>query len=570
MLRIDEGVYVLHLQGTEPEMAAQHGELMAAEIRQGIIPFMAKMIRMHVEHDTTLVSKLTSRTKAFLIDRLAVALSRNTPPVDREAFQSLAKAAGIAPRTMDLAIGSPDALLCVLAVSDGFKNLPNALGLGLAPRSIFGCCGAIALEDATADGHVIHGRNMDYEGIGHWDRFPTVAFCRPDTGQPFAYVSSAGAHTAALTGMNASGLFLGANTAPTTDVAMRGLPLFSLNDRVIRNARNIEDAIDLLATMRPATGYNVHISHGPTDSGAVVEFSAGKQRVRHPEDGVLVATNHYETDPLRQTIPEVSIVDTPNTESRRKRLTQRVRQARPVVSVRTMIEALRDMREPHTDEIHPLGDVVCNYFNVSSVVADVTARRLFVATGRAPSALGSYISFDFEKELAAFLSERDYPIEQTPPSPFVESSVEECIREYQAAHAELIYERNPEGALPHLEKALDRQPDEPRVILSLGLVSLKADLAGKAVRHAKDYLAITPNDDPRRYRAHLLLGWCSDLASERSIALSHYADAEEAAARAGSHPASFREIRPFKKSPFTESHRRQMDIDLFNAKRMPL
>ena len=432
-----------------------------------------------------------------------------------------------------------------------------------------GCCGAVALPGATADGHLLHGRNMDYDGMGFFDRFPTIAFCKPDEGQPFAWIASAGVHTAGLTAMNASGLFLGANTAPTTQVSIKGLSLFSLNDRVIRKARSFSEGIDLLTNMKPATGYNIHLSHGPSNQAGVVEVSAESHVVRYPTDDLLAITNHYETKSLAETIPEFTIVDHYNSLSRRERLKQLLYKKSPEHTVQTIAGCLRDQKEPDTLETHPLGDVLCNYMNVSSVVADVTQGRLYVGSQPAPSALGRYIDFDFHKEMDSFLSPRAYPIEDIAPSPARMGSMGDSVREYISAHVELTHRHRSKDALGHLERCLEALPKEPRALLSAGLLSLHEGLLDDARGYATKYLETVPENYPRRHRAYMLKAWCDDLTKKRVSARKNRKNAQTAAEASGD-PTAETEIRRFGRKRFTERDRKKMDIDLFNAKNFPI
>lgn len=568
MCRRDGGVFVLHLQGTEREMARQHGELLAPEIRLGVLPFMARFLELHLNKQSTWMTKWTNLLKRTLVHQLAAAIARNMAPTERKAFHALGAAASIKPDVVDRALGTPDALLYLLGRLENLTGLGEHLRGRLGMGGRFGCCGGIALPDATADGHLLHGRNMDYDGIGFLDRFPTVAFCKPKHGQPFVWIASAGVHTAGLTAMNASGLFLGANTAPTTDVSLGGLSLFSLNDRVIRQARTLAEAIELYAALKPATGYNIHLSHGPSGTAAVVEFSAGRQAVRKPQDDLLVATNHYETPALAQTAPLSTIVDDANTRARRKRLSQRLENARPVLTVETLINALRDLREPDSGELHPLGDVVCNYFNVSSVAADVTAKHVFVGAQSAPTALGRYVDFDFDAEMEAFLSPRTYPMHTISPSPERDSEIGDVMQKYIAAHVELVHRGRPQTALIHLKEALRIRADEPRALLSAGLLALAVDRRAECCGFATRYLAVTAVTDVRRHRAHLLQAWCADLDNDPPRAAKHYAAAAQCVARAKDHSATA-EMRRFGRR-FTRRDQKKMDIDLFNGKNLPL
>lgn len=365
--------------------------------------------------------------------------------------------------------------------------------------------------------------------------------------------------------MNASGLFLGANTAPTKEVSLRGLPLFSLNDRVIRQARSVDEAVEVLAGLTPATGYNIHLSHGPSQKAAVVEVSARRQAVRYPKDDLLVATNHYETQRLAKTIPDFTIVDNENTWARRARLTRCLEGARPAITVEALVGFLRDQREPDTLEVHPMGDVVCNYMNVSSVVADVTEGRLFVGAGEAPTALGGYVAFDFQKEMRAFLAPRSYPLQTLAASPTREAPEGAAVSHYILAHRELVHEGRPLEALHALEASLSHCPNEPKTLLSAGLLCLSLDRVEEARRYAQQFLENASPQNPRRHRALLLHIWCADLLGDAEAGRRHRREAERVA-RQAKDPSVKTEVRRFGRRRFTQSTQKKMDVDLFGGK----
>lgn len=583
MLRKDEGICVLHLMGSDNEMARQHGELLATEIRQGVLPWMAGMFRLHIGRPSGRLDRMTSDLVGFLLDSLCASLSRNMPSSMMEPFHEMVRSAGLSSITADIAIGTPDLLLILYAMFDRLARnppaawLPSALqwkastlfsdGMARRERSGLGCSGVVALPTVTADGHLLHARNMDYDGFGYLDRFPTVAFCRPSEGQPYAWIGSAGVHTAALTGMNSSGLFLGSNTAPTTDVSLAGMPFFGVNENVIRNARNLDEACAFLMAGKAASGYNVHISHGPSGQAAVVEYSYNRVRVRHPDNGFLAVTNHYVHPEMAETIPALSLLDRANTEGRYNRLLGRLLSRLGRIDILFLADCMRDLVEDRTRKIRPTGDIVCNYMNLTSVLSDVTERRFFVSADRSPAALGRYIGFDFDAEMAHFHGERSYPLTDIPRSSVWGSPAHDCVLAYQRAHVELVHRHAPSAAMAELEKAHEAFPKDTKVLLAMALLSMVLGRFSDSRRYATRYLERTDPQDPRRYRAHLLLAWCADLMSQPSEASGHLARAE---AESRGDPASELETARWKKTRFDEKERSRMRVDLFNGRKQPI
>ncbi len=570
MLRVDAGLRVLHLQGSAEDMARQHGELLGPEIRAGGLPFMAGFLRSQLGGARGPWARLSARAQIAGVESLCRAVARNAPTEMRRAFAALADAAGVDRRTTELAVGTADVLLTVMAWLDRLQHIPHSPRPALLAKASrgFACSGAIALPEHTASGHLLHGRNMDYDGLGYTDRTPLVAFCRPDHGQPYAFITSAGLHTTALTAMNASGLMLGSNTAPTRDVSLRGVPFFALNEPAIREATTLGEAVDRLRQAGAASGYNVHLSHGPSGEAVVVEYSYSRVRVRTPQDGTLVTTNHYVHPDMAETTPSISLVDDTNTHRRYARLQTLLQAARGTLTLEGLAGCMRDTTLHGTDQSRPLGDVVCNFLNLTSVVADVTEKRFYASAGPAPAALGPYVGFELERELAAFGQPRDYPLQTLPAASLTHTPAMAALRHYQAAHASLSYRHEVEAAATHLEAAARGAPEEHRLTLARALVALKLDQPARASRLARAYLAIAPQDPtvaPRRYRAHLVRGWCADLEGRRHAARAHYARARE------EHPGTAEaelDLAIWERRRFTRADQRRLHVDLFNTKRV--
>ena len=89
MLRQDRGVFVLHLEGTEEQMARQHAELLHAEIRQGILPFAAQMLTAHLQPGGDLLSRVGRRLGRALLESLCLTVARNMPAEYRRMFHTL-------------------------------------------------------------------------------------------------------------------------------------------------------------------------------------------------------------------------------------------------------------------------------------------------------------------------------------------------------------------------------------------------------------------------------------------------------------------------------------------------
>jgi len=548
---------VLHLRGTDAQMAAQHAELLREEARHGLLPFMAGYLIGHVKHQKRGLERLVTKS---LVEGLCRHVAGHMPKKQLRAFHMMAGEIGMTPEQAEIAIGSADTLLILFAGAGSTAKW--AMKAGLAHAVPFGCSGLVVSPEKTANGHLLHGRNMDYDGLGMWDDSHTVAFLKPESGQAYGFISTAGIHTAALTGFNESGIFAAVNTSPTRDCSWRGEPLFAVMDRMIRNARDLDEALTLLSKSKIASGYNIHISHGPSGRSAVAEISYSKMVVRYPEDGILLVTNHYTTEEMAKTMPEIPLVDRRNSRMRLNRLREIFKNT-GAIDKDFVANALRNREEAGNNELHPLGDVVCNYMNLSSIVADMTEGKLWVATGNAPVALSEYEGFDIYREWRDFDREPDYKAETIALPEGVEKT--RCTVLFQEAHKSMIHHGDPNLGFEYISEALKECPDEPHLLLTGAMAALSIEKFKEAGDLADTYLLKVPENDARRFRARLVLAWLAELKNDPDTAVKEKKAAMELAK---DDDARFEVNWWSGRRPLTRKGLRGFHVDLFSGRRL--
>ena len=554
-LRKTGNINVLHLQGTTQEMAMQHVQLLTKESREGLLPFMAEYLVGHVKHQQTGLEQLLTRG---LVEGICRKVASGMPAQELRAFHAISKLIHMTPTQIDVALGSADTLLILFAL--GEKIASFGMRAGIARALPFACSGAIALPGVTTDNHLWHGRNLDYDGLGYWDDHHVIAFLKPNHGQPYGFVSTAGIHTAGLTAFNASGIVAAVNTSPTLDCSWNGEPVFGVMDRLIRQSRTLEQAVKIAEQAKIASGYNIHISHGPSGTAAVVETSYTRAGTRRPENGTLLVTNHYLDPEMAATIPKHILVDLRNSQARLNRL-------RALFANKTgidrdfMASALRD-RIGQDGKFHPLGDVVCNLMNLSSIVADVTAGKIWVADGNAPVALGTYQGFDIHWEWDHF---GEAPSQPLPAIPAADPGYDRCTFLFQEAHKAMIHHGDREMARTFTQAALKTCPDEPHLLLIAALLSLVNNDINKATDYANAYIQTVPKNDQRLYRVHLLLAWIAQLKKDYTAADTEFSLAMDAAA---TEHARFEVEWWSKRKPMNIKGLRTFHVDMFNGKRL--
>jgi hypothetical protein len=261
---------------------------------------------------------------------------------------------------------------------------------GLERSPLLGCTAFAGLGTATAGGHLIVGRNFDFEGGDIFDQQKAVLIVHAKDKIPFASVAWIG-FAGVVTGVNAEGITIVVNAARTDDKAYEGMPVAFLARAVLEQAHTLDEAITILRKQRTLVSDVFLVGDGKAMTAAVVEKSPTRFSVRRGKD-TLAATNHFlaqdfakdgENDRLRRYL---------TSGYRLRRLTELL-QGQRGLDPRRAQELLRDRKGVGGVELG-LGhrNAIDALIATHSVVIDATALTLYVS--EAPHTLGRFRAFD--------------------------------------------------------------------------------------------------------------------------------------------------------------------------------
>jgi hypothetical protein len=229
-----DGTRVLFLRGTPEQMGRQHGALLKAEIRDvsekilygiGVGSSFAKGRWFFGE-----VEEAQSRVEKF-----------TDPRVLRE-MDALADAAGLHRQEGRLANFFPELFHC-----SGFALLP----------------GTPAEPGATADGHVYHGRVLDYlKGVG-LEQNAVVTVQQPTDGRNAWVNLTYAGFVGSVTAMNEKGISIGemgGRGAGNWD----GKPMAQLVREVMERANTLDEAVEIMRSSPRTCEYYYVIADGKT------------------------------------------------------------------------------------------------------------------------------------------------------------------------------------------------------------------------------------------------------------------------------------------------------------------
>lgn len=354
------------LGGSPSQIGVAHGQLLGAEIR-----FLIRRVGWHVFQRIDPVRRpglrIAARTLAFI-------LGRYIPERIREEIRGISAGSG-----------ASYADLLLMNTLDDVLNILRRL----APRMPSMACSSFVVFGAhTSDGDLLHGRNLDYHfrGTSLDDngevsrlllRYATLFAYHPAGRTAFISIAWPGI-VGVTTAMNQAGLCLGNLTSYLRGTTPNGVPATILYRTIAEQAASPRDVGQLLRAARRTIGNNLVASSGPENRAVLFEITKDSVEEVAPEDGMLVAANHFVSPLLagrqRLYLPAHSV-------ARRERLRSLCEQGD--IGVDKALTILVDTGDGGAS--HPFARIA-NEGTAVSVLFRPAAHELWLGTSREPPA----------------------------------------------------------------------------------------------------------------------------------------------------------------------------------------
>lgn len=269
---------LVQLSGTPFAIGRQHGRCLGVAIRaleRAFLDFLTQF------YGGGLRGRLRARSAHLIMRVVAGAMMlRYWPPAFREELR------GVVTGMRDAGCGRFDRTR--LAVINSFDDIAGAWGV----RSF--ACSAFAVRGEHGD--MLVGRNLDYQVIPHQlAAFNTLFVYSPQNRQPFVSLSWPG-YIGVVTGVNRQRLSLSLLTVPARDASWRGLPEGLISRMLLEEASTPKEAFERLAHLPRTVGNNLLLVS--PHEGCVIESSHTRLIGRTSPEGVLIATNHYDSSEM--------------------------------------------------------------------------------------------------------------------------------------------------------------------------------------------------------------------------------------------------------------------------------
>ena len=508
------GIAVLHVSGGPYEMGFAHGSLLKEAVHRGPVPFFRRYLEQTLAN--SVARRIAGPVARGIQRQMGPRLAARIPAYTMKLIEGVCDGAGLDRDDTMMAYLMPDMFLALVSYYERLIRGQRGVPGSLVASPLFGCTSVVAGPEATASGEILHGRNFDYPGVGHWDTEALVTICEPEAGMPYVSVAAAGIPSGGATGFNAAGISLVCHQHWPDKIDLDGVPVGVAGDMALRYATNLEEAVEIIVAHPPVCAWTYILTDGDTGEGIALEVAPGWHGiVRLGEtgvDGCLGYSNVFVSDELVGQEMKLNSPYWSNVEARYVRANTLLEDKRGEHDVRSIASALADVVEPTCGQRRLYGDVITSLITVASVVFEPKKRRVWVGEGDAPTSHGDFVAFDLggvEEDVEPFTIE------------VLSGREVEALSAYRLAYEAWFSSHDAEAAYHHMTAAAEQLPEHPEVAYLLGLVALKTDRTDEAVR-ALDQARTDFGEVGRRAEAQLMYARALDVAKRRAEAKAVY------------------------------------------------
>ncbi|MBI3997279.1 MAG: hypothetical protein HY352_06445 [Candidatus Omnitrophica bacterium] len=246
-----DGLRVVHLSGTPYELGKQHGALLRDEVREAVTKVLG-YFRGYLK-----IPGIRTWAANWWLE-YAWKQARPFIPQDHlEELRGLADGSGV--------------------------SLEDLYRLHAVPDRTYSCSSFAAWGRATADGRLIHVRNLDWSIKAGIQQFPVVFVVRPAGKHAFVNIGWAG-FIGVLTGVNDEQMSVGQVGAETKDDSFRGEPMVFLMRRVLETADDLDAATTLVRQATRTIGVNYVFADADAHRAIALETTHRYVRVFEAND----------------------------------------------------------------------------------------------------------------------------------------------------------------------------------------------------------------------------------------------------------------------------------------------
>lgn len=503
-------LFLARLCGTQEEMGAQHGKLVAEDAAR-LLEFYRTMPERMLAGDMSGVGGTLGRA---VIRGLANAwqsrLAKERPAELLGRSRAFAVAAGSTPDVVR-AMATMDALQnCVsLVARTKLGPFANPVAPRVAAAAIPACSSIVAWGDATEDGELLFSRNFDFPGVGVWDAAPAFVVCVPEVGQRYGFFATRGADTPVVTVVNEAGLVLAPHTRWHTGVTWGGAMIVDVVHDIARRAESLEDAIRIARERPISSSWGVAVGSAREKSALVLEIAGPRLEVVRPAPGAsyLVCANRYRSAPMQGGQFAASAAWALHSERRERRLRALVDARTSKLTAEMLARFMGDRRDVDAPaQTRRLGGIPAQPTNVHCAVVMPSKRRALVGVDQAPCCEGKWadVAWSWDGPAGGWestsLGESGFTAalrdDLVAPQDEATRHLHDAARAYETSH-------DLPATRAAIERAIEAAPDDPSLRLGAAWLAMEGGDLAHAVRQVERGL----RQETEPYRRGQLLLW---------------------------------------------------------------
>ncbi len=259
-------------------------------------------------------------------------------------------------------------------------------------------CTAFSLKsELTTDSTLLIGRNLDFSAGDAFAEKKIVAFCKPDSGYKFMYVTWAGM-VGVLSGMNEHGLTVTLNSAKSDIPISAKTPVSAVSRMILQHAKTIDEAYQIAKSYETFVSECFFIGSAIDNNTAIIEKSLDKTNLYTNGTSSLILTNHYQSDSLKSSPLNVESINEGSSLYRYKRVQQLINKKNPI-DYQGVASILRNQKGLDDKDIgmgneKAINQLICHH----SIIFNPEERVVWVS--EFPYQIGKFIAYDLNKIFA--------------------------------------------------------------------------------------------------------------------------------------------------------------------------